>query len=734
MDMKHKTILIFLALILSFSAHCRPARKGIIPMMQPDGTIFDARLKGDEFFRLTTTTDGCAVVQDENGWWCYAVFDDEGNRSSSGCRVGEKVPSAILSESRMIPYGALVSNAWKKRRMLPLAGKGVWETYDPVTRNGSPSVKHGIVILAQFSDVRFEYGRQDFIDLLTQDGYSRNGATGSVKEYFKEQFGGKTDFEFEVSDIMTLPGKRADYGANLPNGDDRDPARMIIEACQAADEQIDFTLYDEDKDGKIDNVFVFFAGGDEAEGAGEDCIWSHSWYIYDGAEMSVVLDGKLLNRYACSSELSGRQGGIASTLSGIGTFCHEYGHTLGLVDLYDTDYEGSGGESAGLWVWTSLMDGGNQNNQGNTPPYLNAIEREMLGICEPVRIDSDGSYSLGPIDKTNTVYRLDTDNEDEYYLLECRSGEGWDANIGGKGMLIYHIDRSDRPSGYSEFYRRNLKASERWGFANEVNCRPDHQCADLLEADGRNDISPDMSSTDISSIFFPQVGITSIAPDGTPGFRFWSGTLGAARLSDIRWENGTIRFNVCGISENKVPPGVYEMEIETFTDAAIIHFESDRLFEGNAIVEWGRPGDKPQTMVIQPYEPGKYAVLLERLQPDNRTYDASFCFETDGVKGESRKISFMTRKSPAVDWPYIYMNGVPKKADGTIPYGSPAPLRVYNASDAAEISWTFNGRNIAVEGDQYYKIVESGILKAHIIWDDGREDIVVKELILSKEE
>lgn len=732
--MKHKTTLIFLTLILSLTVHCRPARKGIIPLMQPDGTVFDARLKGDEFYRLTTTADGCAVVQDEDGWWCYAVFDDEGNRSSSGCRVGTKVPAAILSESRMIPYGTLAAAAGTKRRMLPLDGKGIWGKSDPVTRSGSLSVKHGIVILAQFSDVRFEYGEQDFIDLLTKDGYSRNGATGSVKEYFKEQFGGKTDFEFEVSDIVTLPGKRADYGSNLPNGDDRDPARMIIEACQAADGQIDFTLYDDDKDGKIDNVFVFFAGGDEAEGAGEECIWSHSWYIYEGAEQSIVLDGKQLDRYACCSELTGRQDGIASTLTGIGTFCHEYGHTLGLADLYDTDYEGSGGEAAGLWVWTSLMDGGNQNNQGNTPPYLNAIEREMLGICEPVRIDSDGSYSLGPIDKTNTVYRLDTDNEDEYYLLECRSSEGWDAHIGGKGMLVYHIDRSDRSSGYSEFYRRNLKASERWGSANEVNCRPDHQCADLLEADGRNDISPDMSSTDISSIFFPQDSISSIVPDGTPGFRFWSGTLGAASLSDIRWENGTIRFNVCGISENKVPPGVSEMEIETFTDAAIIRFESDRLFNGNAIVEWGRPGDKPQTTVIQAYEPGKFAVLLERLQPDNRTYDASFCFETGGVKGESRKISFMTRKSPAVGWPYIYMNGVPKNADGTIPYGSPAPLRVYNASDAAEISWTFNGRNIAVEGDQYYKIVESGILKAHIIWEDGREDIVVKEIILSEEE
>lgn len=733
--MKHKTILIFLALILSFSAHCGPARKGIISLTQPDGTVFNARLKGDEFFRLTTTLDGCAIVQDRDGWWCYALFDNEGNRSSSGCKVGKKAPSAILSESRMIPYEVLSASAGEKRRKFSFTDSGIWKDSGLLTtRNGGQSVKHGIVILAQFSDIRFKYEKQDFADLLTKDGYSRNGATGSAKEYFEQQLAGKVNFEFEVSDIVTLPEKREEYGANMPDGEDKDPTRMIIEACQAADEQIDFTLYDEDKDGKIDNVFVFFAGGDESQGAGEECIWSHSWSIYEGSGQSIVLDGKQLDSYACSSELTTSQDGTTSQLSGIGTFCHEYGHTLGLVDLYDTDYSGSGGESAGLWIRTSLMDGGNHNNEGNTPPYLNAIEREMLGICSPIRIDSDGSYSLGPIEQTNTVYRLDTDNEDEYYLLECRSGDGWDAHIGGKGLLVYHIDRSDRTSGYSDSYNRNLKASERWGFANEVNCRPDHQCADLLEADGRDDIFSDILPTDISTIFFPQNGITSIIPDGVPGFRFWSGKLGAAKLSDIRWEDGKIMFNISGISENKVPPGVSAVEIETFTDAAIIRFESDRIFEGNAIVEWGRIGEKMQTTVIQAYEPGKYAALLEGLQPDNKTYNVVICFEIDGVKGGSKNITLMTRKSPSVSWPYIHMTGVKKKADGTIPYGSPIPLRVCNASDAAEINWTFNGRKIVVEGDQYYRLIESGTLKAHIIWEDGSEDNIIKEIRLSGEE
>ena len=732
--MKHKTILIFLALILTFPAHCRPARKGVIPLMQPDGTVFDARLKGDEFFRITTTLDGNAVVQDENGWWCYSTFDNEGHRHSSGWRVGEKTPMAILTESRAIPYEMLSAAARERRSLLPRAEGGFLK--NPGTKSDFPAVKRGIVILAQFSDVGFTFGRQDFIDLLTQEGYSRNGAEGSAKEYFDQQFGGKVDFRFDVSEIITLPGTRAEYGANLPDGMDKDPARMVIEACQAADPEIDFTLYDEDNDGEIDNVFIFFAGGDEAEGAGDDCIWSHSWYILEGAETNVQLDGKQLDRYACSSELTLRNSGRlrGETISGIGTFCHEYSHTLGLVDLYDTDYDGSGGETAGLWVWTSLMDGGNQNNHGNTPPHFNAIERERLGICSPVRIKADGSYSLGPVDQTNTVYRIDTDHEDEYYLLECRSGKGWDAHIGGSGMLVYHVDRSDRNSGYSEYYGRVLKASERWEEANEVNCRPDHQCADLLEADGRNDSFLTFIPADISGVFFPHNGITAISPDSTPGFTFWSGATGRVAVSDIRWEDGVIRFNISGLSEDLTPPGVSNVTIETFTDAAILHFESDRLFDGNAVIEWGRSGDKTETFVTQAYEPGKFAILLEGLQPDNKTYNVTLCFESDGRTGESRTISFMTRKSPAVSWPYIYMNGVKRNSDGTIPYGSPLPLRASNASNAAEIHWTYNDRPIYVEGDKYYKVKENGTLKVRIIWKDGSEDTVIKEIKLGKEE
>ena len=192
--------------------------------------------------------------------------------------------------------------------------------------------------------------------------------------------------------------------------------------------------------------------------------------------------------------------------------------------------------------------------------------------------------------------------------------------------------------------------------------------------------------------------------------------------------------SVSGLSESEAPPAVSKVTIETFADAAIVHFESERIFEGKAVVEWGRTGDRTESFVTEAYEPGRYAILLEGLEPDNKKYNVTLCFEAEGIKGAGKTVSFMTRKSPGVKWPYIHMNGVPVNSDGTIPHGSPLPLRVINAGNAAQIRWTFNEKPISVAADKYYRVSQNGILKAHITWKDGTEETVCKEIRLGKEE
>ena len=709
--MKNKA-LVFLVFALScLSVYSRPVRPGIYTFHQPDGSSFQGRCYGDEFIRIKTTLDGHAIVQDADGWWQYAAFDSNGFRRCSGFRIGSDTPGEVLDNSRNIPYGQIIEHA----RLQRSAGERR-RSQEPfmLTKSGDIT-RHGLVILAEFKDVSFQYSREEFVDMLSKDGYSRYGATGSAKEYFDGQFNGMADFSFEVSEKVTLSGRRAYYGANDESGDDSRPAEMIKEACMLAYEQgVDFSLYDYDNDGYVDNVFVFFAGEDEAENPDqEELIWSHAWYIEGGAGMQLQLNGKKIDRYACTAELS------SGYLAGIGTFCHEYSHTFGLPDFYDTDYEDNGW-AMGLWNSTSVMDGGNSNNGYNTPPFFNVIEREIMGLAEPQTLTHNGTYTLKPIHANGQTYKIPSDSPDEYYLLECRGNKDWDGYIGGYGLLVYHIDKSDKKA---------------WEISNTVNVDPQQQLADLIEADGRIDATTSMNGyvgmlSNISGIFFPYAGTTAFTPDSTPGIRFRNGSKATISITGIKRDGENVIFTVTGL-KGEEPPIPVNVKTESFMDAAIINFESDRTFEGSAIVEWGRTGQPAQNATVLPYETGKYAIVLEGLTPGNKTYTANICFEIDGTMGESRKVSFMTSREGPVRWPYIHF-GKAANEDGTFSIGAKLPMRVYNASGAEAIEWEFNGKKSGPQGNGYLTVSEAGTLRAIVYWPDGSTDILEKEIILSE--
>lgn len=710
----------FSILLLTFSLHAGPAKRGIVCLQQPDGAVFDALIKGDEFFRIKTTTGGNAIIQDEDGWWCYAFYDASGNKRSSGWKVGHDAPQDLIQQSTEIPLNSLARAARNKRIMSEEHELPILRRLRPDTRSevGETVVKHGLVILAEFKDVPFRYSQADFERLLSEEDYSENGATGSVKQYFDEQFDGRIVFDFDLSPIVTLTRTRAYYGANNPDGTDKAPAEMIKDACEAADYAVDFSIYDDDGDGKVDNVFVFFAGADEADGADEECVWSHSWYIKSGAGLDLILDGKRIDRYACSSELSRKysDGGIRETISGIGTFCHEYSHTLGLPDFYDTDYEKEGGWAAGLWGSTSLMDSGNQNNGGNTPPYFNAIEREILGLSEAVVLDRSGSYTLEPIHESNLFYRIDTDSDDEYYLLECRAEEGWDAYIGGEGMLVYHIDKSS-------------SVIDKWNYYNTVNADHSHQCADLIEADSRSDEFTDDSDyasriRNIKGVFFPTSGVTSLE-----SLEYWSGDKSSKSVTAIREVDGGVSFSLL-TDDSESPPVAVDMDAFASSDAAIVRFAASYEYEGKAFVRWGRTGRLDNELELEPYSPGKYALMLDGLEPQGKTYTVEVRFVENGVEGNESEISFMTRSKPAVTWPYIYLVGVERNKDGSFPEGTRLPLMLANVSGAETVEWYMNEAPVKDEGDGYLTLDGNGRLKAVVYWEAGGEDVIIKEITI----
>lgn len=707
MKIKVLIILTFCCLFCWRYTHAVPVRFEQSTYVQPDGTTFTANIRGDEWTKIRTLTDGCAIIKEKDGWWCYGKYDSEGYLTSTGYRVGNDVPFEVLNASRQIPYSTLAEKANLRRSHSSEYSsdrlKAIREQ-SAITKAGGKTQIKCLIILAEFKDCRFKFSKSDFVNMLCNQ-------TNSAKRYYESQFGDGWEFTLDISTPVTLSRNSSYYGENDNNGDDKRAHEMIIEACTLADAEIDFSQYDQDGNGQVDNVFVFYAGYDESELTSEpDLIWAHQWYILDGAGITFKSDeGKIINMYACSSELN-----LDDEISGIGTFCHEFGHTFGLKDLYDTDYDQAGGWAAGTWGKTSLMDAGNGNNDSKTPPHFNCIEREILGLSTPILLRPGLSYTLEPIHKHGTYYKLNTDTEGEYYLFECRSNEDWDKYIGGKGMLVYHVDKS------SEY-------DVKW-FNNTVNANVNHQCADLIEADRRSDriYSFRDYKTDISGIFFPQPGVTSIEADGSkPSLTYWNGNSGGISIAGITLTDNVIEFKVISGNAVPTPPTARNVTYKTFPDAAIIYFtSSDPTLEGRPKVKWFISGNQTQlkeSNAIE-YEKGKYVCKLTGLESGNTPYQIQMVFENEGIAGTPCGLSIMTKKTPPVIWPYIYISGEEISGSAGI------HLHVVNANNAEQIQWQYNDTDISPDKDLYFRPEGSGTLKAIVTWKDGSQDIIIKKI------
>lgn len=485
------------AMVLSgalLTMHAIPAKPGLLTMQQPDGSKVSVRLVGDEHAHLYTTPQGYPLVS-ANGSFFYAGL--EGSKIvSSGIRyMGDAEVEKSLP--KFDTKFALKNNAYKRKIAKAAKFPGLY-TDAAFPLSGSP---RALVILVEYSDIKMTLpNSHDYFNrMLNEPGFSDYGATGSACDYFKENSGGRFTPQFDVVGPVTLSRPREYYGANAAYGD-RHPEDMIIEACQLIDDEIDFTKYDTDGDGVIDNVFVFYAGQSEAAGGGDDTIWPHSSNI--ALLGNYVFDGKQLDYYACSNEWQeGRP-------DGVGTFIHEFSHVLGLPDLYSTI--DSDAFTPGAW---SVLDTGPYNNNGCTPPLYSSFERTALGWLEPTELSGACSATLLPL-STGMAAVVKTSDPNEYFLIENRQQQGWDSYLPGHGMLIWHIDFD---SGV-------------WA-TNSVNNDPNHQRVDLIEADGST------SDSSRGGDAFP--GVSDVR---SFDFKAWDSNSSILPIFDINEFNGLISF------------------------------------------------------------------------------------------------------------------------------------------------------------------------------------------------
>lgn len=315
------------------------------------------------------------------------------------------------------------------------------------------------VILVNFSDLSFSMSapRTQFDDFFNGNGGSNPNATGSVHTYYEASSNGKLNLIYDVYGPYTLSHNMAYYGANKSDGSgvttnhNIRAAELVIEAVKLADDDgVNFSLYDANNDMLVDNISIIVAGYNEAEGGKAETIWPH----YNTISSSSRYDNKYISGYLMISEYRGSGGKVQA---GIGTYCHEFGHALGLPDLYDTS---SDAYTVGSW---DIMCSGSYNNSGSTPPSYTAFERFMMGWLTPRQITAPGLQTLHPIETHNEALLIAsgphnmqpyTPNPREYFLLENRQAFGWDAGkkaLVSTGLLVSHVTFNSTTWNYNTF-------------------------------------------------------------------------------------------------------------------------------------------------------------------------------------------------------------------------------------------------------------------------------------------
>lgn len=420
---------------MAFSAQAVPALKKWRTYQQTDGTQVTLLLSGDENLHYFKTTDGLVVLQDENENYVYAQLTHDGFEPTQLLAHNADMRSA--DEQAQIATLGDVANTGLRRAAAQKPRFA--HTIGEPTGNFVGS-KKGLVIMVEFSDVSFTVTKQDIVDMVNKEGYKNElGAIGSVHDYFSNMSDNKFDLTFDVVGPVKLERKCYYYGYNSGKSDNYNRVvEFVNESVLAAADSTDFSIYDWDGDGAVDQVFLLYAGYGEATGGHANTIWPHESALWS----PLNVDGVKVSTYACSNELNGNSG---TERMGLGVFCHEFTHCLGLPDFYDT---ADGGTQYGMDMW-DLMSSGSYNGNSWIPAAYTGYERHFCGWTEYRKLESPCKVDkLEPISNGGQTYQIvNPGNENEYFLLENRhGGYGWDKgfyttnnNQTVQGLMIYHV-------------------------------------------------------------------------------------------------------------------------------------------------------------------------------------------------------------------------------------------------------------------------------------------------------
>ncbi len=551
-----------IALFAAPAAIAVPAYPGLIKVTQDDGTEIEVRLRGDEYGHFYTTSDNYLIVPD-NGVFCYAVPGDAATPfKSSGIRAtiaAERTAdvknflhrvdtdaaielfkahrNSVLEKATVVKNNVMMSRAEGTATDDIPTGKEMLVSDVP-----TKGATRALVVLVQYQDVKFkvENPKEFYTRYMMEKGFNDYGSFGSANEFFLTSSRGQFNPQFDVYGPIDLKQKYQYYGRNSNvTGVDANAHEMVLEALEALDPEVDFSVYDTDNDGKIDNVTVIYAGEGEATSGKANHVWPHAAYINSGLYITKYVDGKLIDHYNCINEWWRAYNRPA----GLGTFVHEFSHILGLTDLYDTDYALAADKTVTPGRW-SVMDNGPYNGAGLVPPLHSAYEAYCLGWLTPREITGNCTLELDPF--IGSAFYVKTDNPNEFFMFESRYRDSWDKELPADGMLVWHID----------FNRRV------WS-RNQTNNDMNHLRIRLVQAD----VDP-TPGTDHLDAFPGRTGAyNSFTATSEPAFLAWSGFDPELPFTEItKGNNGHITAKVAGGGETL---GIEDVAVAGSNDAPV---------------------------------------------------------------------------------------------------------------------------------------------------------------------
>lgn len=545
-------------LFLSVRLSAIPAYPGWQECTLSDGTTVSLRLTGDEFYHYWETPDGKIAREQPDGTFVL---------------TNEAIPTPQQVSERRHASALHPKNA----------PKAIGD------RNFAP---RGLAILVQFQGTSF-YSANDslaFYNLLNKEGYNYGNATGSAADYFKAQSNGQYEPVFDVYGPVTLPHNRKYYGEQGKlHDDDREEANdmyladFVIDAVLAAKERgCDFSRYDSDNDGMVDIVYFFYAGKGQASGGSSETIWPHSsnlfsilyygythgtseYYVNSYYDFNIpVLDGKYINNYACSNELQSN-----NNRAGIGAFCHEFSHVLGLPDYYDTQYGENNYNHVTPGTW-SLMDAGCYNNDEKTPPNYSIYDKFYMGWTKPTLLaknaqldvtlttDYDDAYQI-----TGSRFAYAYDMSKTVYYIENRQRKGWDLYLPGHGMLVWQVKYDDNS----------------W-HSNSLNNTPGEPRYTLISAGGGTVIG---DVYDYSTGSYTHSGTSDPFP-GSKLVRTYT-PFDGCRMSDIKELSDAVTFVFNGESSTE-PEGPYTLTCQQAADICASLENNTPTDEEYTVIGW----------------------------------------------------------------------------------------------------------------------------------------------------